>query len=201
MKQHPYKKHLQKDKQLAAILPKETKTLSKRKDIGVQLIFSIMGQQLSTQVADIIKKRFIALFDGKIPNMQKILDIPFDTLRSIGLSNAKTNYVKNTAAFFIEKKLTDKKLHEMENEDLLNLLTEIKGVGKWTVQMLLMFSMGREDVFSSGDLGIQQAMVRCYGLKIHDKKKLVARMEKIALAWHPYRTYACLHLWEWKDNQ
>jgi DNA-3-methyladenine glycosylase II len=133
--------------------------------------------------------------------MQKILDIPFDTLRNIGLSNAKTTYVKNTAAFFLEKKLTDKKLHGMTNDELLELLTQIKGVGKWTVEMLLMFSLGREDIFSTGDLGIQQAMMQCYGLKNTDKKKMIARMEKISLAWSPYRTYACLHLWQWKDNK
>lgn len=201
MKQHPYKKHLKKDAKLAAILPAKTHELLVRKNIALQLIFSIMGQQLSTQVAEIIKNRFIALFNGKTLSLQKILDTPFENLRSIGLSNAKTTYVKNTATFFLENKLTDKKLQGMTNDELMELLTQIKGVGKWTVEMLLMFSLGREDIFSNGDLGIQQAMIKCYGLKTTDKKKMIAQMEKIALAWSPYRTYACLHLWEWKDNK
>lgn len=80
------------------------------------------------------------------------------------------------------------------------MLTQIKGVGKWTVEMLLMFSLGREDVFAVDDLGIQQAMTRLYKLEDLDKKQLKEKMLQLSNKWSPYRTYACLHLWSWKDN-
>jgi DNA-3-methyladenine glycosylase II len=88
----------------------------------------------------------------------------------------------------------------MEDEDLILYLTRIKGVGRWTAEMLLMFSLGREDVFAADDLGIQQAMVHLYKLDGRDRKKLKEEMHQIAATWSPYRTFACLHLWEWKDN-
>ena len=89
----------------------------------------------------------------------------------------------------------------MENEELITYLTQIKGVGRWTAEMQLMFTLGREDVFAVDDLGIQQAMIGVYKLKSTDKKKLKEKMLKISLQWSPYRTYACLHLWHWKDNK
>jgi DNA-3-methyladenine glycosylase II len=82
----------------------------------------------------------------------------------------------------------------------MELLTQIKGVGKWTVEMLLMFTLGREDVFAVDDLGIQQAMIKVYKISTDDKKALKGKMLKISAKWSPYRTYACLHLWRWKDQ-
>ena len=88
----------------------------------------------------------------------------------------------------------------MENADIIDLLVQIKGVGRWTVEMLLMFSLGREDVFAVDDLGIQQAMCHIYKIDASDKKFMKEKMLKISAKWSPYRTYACLHLWRWKDN-
>lgn len=88
----------------------------------------------------------------------------------------------------------------MSNEEIIELLTQIKGVGKWTVEMLLMFTLGREDVFAVDDLGIQQAMIKLYKLDTSDKKKIKEQMLQLSEKWSPYRTYACLYLWEWKDN-
>jgi DNA-3-methyladenine glycosylase II len=87
----------------------------------------------------------------------------------------------------------------MGDDEVKNLLIRIKGVGKWTAEMLLMFALGREDIFAPDDLGIQQAMIRIYGLDPTDKKKLRADMLHISATWEPYRTYACLYLWKWKD--
>ncbi|MEJ7678894.1 MAG: hypothetical protein WKG06_13765 [Segetibacter sp.] len=109
---------------------------------------------------------------AKNPNQIQVLDTPFETLRNIGLSNAKVNYVKNVAAFCIENAITDTKLMSLANEEIIDLLTQIKGVGKWTVEMLLMFTLGREDVFAVDDLGIQQAMIKVYKLSTDDKKVL-----------------------------
>ena len=195
-----YQRHLKKDKGLAVLLKGEPYILKKRKNTAIRLIASIVSQQLSTKVAAIIFKRFLDIYKGKEPSMQAILDTPFDTLRGIGLSNSKVNYVQNVAQFFISQKITDKQLYAMEPEAVIELLTQIKGVGRWTVEMLLMFSLGHEDVFAVDDLGIQQAMIKLYKIKYTTKKELHAKMLKRSQAWAPYRTYACLHLWNWKDT-
>jgi DNA-3-methyladenine glycosylase II len=160
-----------------------------------------MSQQLSTKVATVIHNRFLDLFGGKEPTPRQILDIPFDTLRGIGLSNAKTHYVRNVAQFELDNGMDAKKLNKMENEEVIAYLTQIKGVGRWTVEMLLMFALGREDVFAIDDLGIRNAMIKLYKLDIKDKKKLNAELIRISDKWSPYRTYACKHLWGWKDNE
>ena len=195
-----YQRHLKKDKGLAELVKGEAYTLQKRKNTAIRLIASIVSQQLSTKVAAIIFKRFLDIYKGKEPGMQAIIDTPFDILRGIGLSNSKVNYVQNVAQFFISQKITDKQLYAMEPEAVIELLTQIKGVGRWTVEMLLMFSLGHEDVFAVDDLGIQQAMIRLYKIKYSTKKELQTKMLKRSLAWAPYRTYACLHLWNWKDS-
>ena len=195
-----YQRHLKKDKCLAILVKGEAYTLQKRKNTAIRLIASIVSQQLSTKVAAIIFKRFLDIYKGKEPSMQAIIDTPFDILRGIGLSNSKVNYVQNVAQFFISQKITDKQLYAMEPEAVIELLTQIKGVGRWTVEMLLMFSLGHEDVFAVDDLGIQQAMIRLYKIKYTTKKELQTKMLKRSLAWAPYRTYACLHLWNWKDS-
>jgi DNA-3-methyladenine glycosylase II len=196
-----YIAHLSKDKKLKKLLESaEPHQLKKRRNICTYLCASIMSQQLSTKVADVIYKRFIALYGGKEPLPQQILDTPFEQLRGIGLSNAKVSYVKNVAQFEMEKGMDPKKLRKMDNEEVIAYLTEIKGVGRWTVEMLLMFALGREDVFAVDDLGIQNAMVHLYKLDKSDKKLLREKMLKLSSKWSPYRTYACVHLWRWKDN-
>jgi DNA-3-methyladenine glycosylase II len=159
-----------------------------------------MSQQLSTKVADVIYKRFIDLYGGKEPTPQQIIDTPFEKLRGIGLSNAKVSYIKNVAEFELGKGMDAKKLAKMTNEEITEYLIEIKGVGKWTIEMLLMFALGREDIFSIDDLGIQNAMIKLYALDNSDKKKFRNELLDISSKWSPYRTYACLHLWKWKDN-
>lgn len=141
-----YIKHLQKDKKLAKAIGEEVHELKLHKNIPLRLMASIMSQQLSTKVARVIYHRFLELYNGKEPNPQQVLDTPPEKLRAIGLSNAKVSYVQNVARFCIDHQITDKKLLAMNNEEIIELLTAIKGVGKWTVEMLLMFTLGREDV-------------------------------------------------------
>jgi len=196
-----YISHLQKDKRLATILGEEVHQLVLHKNIPLRLISSIMSQQLSTKVAAVIFKRFLEIFNGEEPTPQQILDTPFETLRAIGLSNNKVRYIQNVAAFCIEHAITDTKLLAMGNEEIIDLLVQIKGVGQWTVEMLLMFSLGREDVFAVDDLGIQQGMQRLYNLDTTNKKLLKAQMLELSQQWKPYRSYACLHIWKWKDDK
>ncbi|MDB5192826.1 MAG: DNA-3-methyladenine glycosylase 2 family protein [Segetibacter sp.] len=195
-----YIEHLKKDKKLARIITEPLPALKMHKNIPLRLMAAIMGQQLNTKVAKIIYKRLLELYDGKEPTPKQVLETPFDTLRGIGLSNAKTTYVHNVAAFCIEHKITDKKLLALSNEEIIDLLTQIKGVGKWTVEMLLMFSLGREDVFSIDDFGIQTAMVNLYKLDVNNKKEMKQKMLDISKKWSPWRTYACLYVWQWKDQ-
>jgi DNA-3-methyladenine glycosylase II len=196
-----YINHLSKDKKLKKLVEAgEPHQLKKRKNICTYLCASIMSQQLSVKVADVIYKRFIALYGGKEPTPQQILETPFEKLRGIGLSNAKVNYVKNVAQFEMEFGMNAKKLAKMTNEEVIEYLIVIKGVGRWTIEMLLMFALGREDVFAVDDLGIQNAMIRLYKIDNSDKKKLKEDMLWLSAKWSPYRTYACVHLWRWKDN-
>ena len=193
--------HLNKDKKLKKIISlQQPYVLQKRKQVYLQLCGSIMSQQLNTKVAEIIYNRFLTLYKNKKPSAQQIIDTPFETLRGIGLSYAKVNYVKNVCVFFLEEKITDARLHKMSNEELIPYLSKIKGVGQWTVEMILMFTLGREDVFALDDLGIQQSMAKLYSLDLTDKKTLRENMKNISQKWSPYRTYACRYLWGWKDN-
>lgn len=197
----PHIAHLSKDKKLAKIISQQEKyLLLQQKNVCLQLCYSIMSQQLSTKVADVFHKRFLALFNNKEPTPKQIVETPFETLRGIGLSNAKANYVLNVCRFFIEEKITDAKLYKKSNEELISYLSQIKGVGQWTVEMILMFTLGREDIFAVDDLGIQQAICKLYKIDASDKKFMKQEMLRISAKWSPYRTYACRYLWGWKDN-
>jgi len=197
---HSYRKHLSKDKKLAAMLNgSEDFSPITRSPVYLWLGSSIVGQQLSVTVAATIRKRFLGLYSGE-PSPEDILATSLPALRSIGLSNAKAAYVHNVARYALEAGLEHDTLGKMTNEEVIAHVTKIKGVGRWTAEMLLMFTLGREDVFSADDLGIQQAMTRLYRLDSSDKKKFRQRMLKISETWAPYRTYACLHLWHHKDN-
>lgn len=192
--------HLCKDKKLKKIIDlQEPYALAKRKNVYLHLCTSIMSQQLSTKVADVFHRRFLNLYGNKTPAAQQIAATPFETLRGIGLSNAKANYVLNVCNFFIEQKTTDAQLYKMSNEEVISHLTQIKGVGRWTVEMILMFTLGREDVFPLDDLGIQQAVCKLYNIDDADKKLMKEKMLKVSKKWSPYNTYACRYLWGWKD--
>ena len=195
-----YIAHLSKDEKLKRLIKQHGPfTLNKQKNLCLYLCYSIMSQQLSTKVARVIRQRFLDLYGGE-PTPQQIIDTPFEKLRAIGLSNAKVNYVQNVARFQIEKGMDHRKLSNMENEKVIEYLTQIKGVGRWTTEMLLMFALGREDLFALDDLGLQQAVIKLYQLKHRKKKTMQAAILKISEQWSPYSTYACLYLWRWKDN-
>lgn len=198
----PHVKHLSKDKRLKEVIKKSGRLeLRKRRNVFIYLIRSITSQQLSTKVAEVIYKRFIDLFGGIEPTPHQVLELKHEQLRAIGLSNSKVTYVQNVARFTIEKGLDLKRLNKMENEELIEYLTEIKGVGRWTAEMIMMFALGREDVFAVDDLGIQMAVKNLYRLKINETPKLKKKMLAISQQWSPYRTFACMYLWRWKDGK
>ncbi|TAD82786.1 MAG: DNA-3-methyladenine glycosylase 2 family protein [Bacteroidetes bacterium] len=196
-----YTAHLKQDPLLAPLLSGPAKQLTAHQNIALRLMAAIMSQQLNTKVAAIIFQRFLALYGGTEPLPQQVKDTPYEQLRGIGLSHAKVCYVHAVADFCVVNRVTDTMLHGMSNDEIIAFLTQIKGVGQWTCEMLLMFTLGREDVFPADDLGIQQAMIKCYGLVAPNKKALKSSMMAIAEHWRPYRTYASLHLWAWKDGE
>lgn len=198
---HPYIEHLSRDKKLKKLIDAQGElSLRKRRNIPLRLCASIMSQQLSVKVAEVIFRRFLELYGKEEPTPAQIVDTPHETLRGIGLSNAKVNYVKNVASFAIGQGMDEKKLRRMSNEELIEYLVPIKGVGRWTVEMLMIFTLGREDVFAPDDLGVQNAMIKLYKLDREDKKKFRADMMRISAKWAPYQSFACLHLWGFKDN-
>ncbi len=195
-----YITHLNKDKKFRPVLESQDPiALKSRKNVCLRLCASIMSQQLSTKVAEVLFRRFLELYGGEEPTPAQIAATPPETLRGIGLSNAKAGYIGNVARFMMAHGLTDGHLKKLGNDELIALLTQIKGVGQWTVEMLLMFTLGREDVFAVDDYGIQMAMKGLYNLDNTDKKEFKKAMLRISQKWKPYRTYACMHLWRWKD--
>lgn len=152
----------------------------------------IIQQQLSEKAGDTIFKRFQQLFpNGKI-TPANALKIPDEKLKNAGSSKSKVQYIKNLAQHMIEKTIQLDQLDQFENDQVVYELTKIKGIGRWSAEMFLMFSLAREDVFSYGDLGLRKAIQKLYKLKKEPTQK---QAEKIASKWKPYRTYACRILW------
>ncbi len=159
-----------------------------------ELVESIIGQQLSGKAADTIFKRFLALFNNKFPTPEKLIKTSDEKLRSAGMSYSKASYIKNIAKAFADGALDIKILREMNDEDVKKELTKIKGVGNWTAEMTLIFTLKREDVFSLGDAGLRRAIKNLY--KIEKEKDILQLSE----TWKPKRSYACWYLWQSLDN-
>jgi DNA-3-methyladenine glycosylase II len=180
-------------------LPYPEQRDSSQSDLYFDLLDSIVSQQLSVKAAATIFGRFKAMFPNDYPYPELVLAIDNEELRGVGLSYQKAGYIKNVAQFWIDNEDFQTNWHEMPSEDLLKTLVGIKGVGVWTAQMILMFSLGREDVFPIGDLGIRDAMIRLYQPEYETQKELFKKLEAIATNWQPYRTIACRYMWKWRD--
>ncbi|AEI50374.1 DNA-3-methyladenine glycosylase family protein [Runella slithyformis] len=168
-------------------------------DVYLALLESIVSQQISVKAADSIFTRFRALFDDAYPHPESLLSKTAEELRSAGLSLQKIKYLQNVALFAIENGIDYEKLQKLTDEEIVRYLIPIKGVGRWTVEMLLMFVMDRPDVFPIDDLVIRQKMVRAYNLT-ETGRALYKELHVIAENWRPYRTMACHYLWRWKPE-
>jgi len=164
-------------------------------DIYLDLLNSIVSQQLSVKVARVIWKRFTDLFPNGYPKAEDVLSMGHQTLRSVGLSNSKASYIRNVAQFSLANDISFDFMNPKSDEEIIAYLTQIKGVGVWTVQMIMMFPMDRPDVFPVDDLGIQNQMKAWYGIDL-EKKELKNKLIAIAENWKPYRTLACKYLWQ-----
>ena len=191
-------KHLKKDPVLKGII-KDTTYLKIPQSGNVynELVKGIAYQQISYKAADTIYGRFLHLVGGEFFSPDDVLLLEEDELRAVGFSRQKAAYTQNIARFFKEKNLFTFDWDTLSDDEIVDLLTQIKGVGEWTVQMVLIFELIREDVLPVKDLGIQQAMAALFDIK-EEKKKLHQKMEEIAEPWKPYRTWATLYLWAWK---
>ncbi|HEY8240552.1 MAG TPA: DNA-3-methyladenine glycosylase 2 family protein [Kiritimatiellia bacterium] len=193
------RKHLARDPALRPVLRSvELPYWQLGRDPYAALIEAIMSQQLSGKAAATIHRRFLDLFPRRYPDPKRLARMTPAQLRMAGVSRQKAGYVKNVATFALEFGLDRKHLNRLSDDEVIAHLTQIKGVGRWTVEMLLMFDLGRPDVLPVDDLGIQQAMQKLYRLRAKGKK-LHARMTKNAEPWRPYRSHACMLLWKWKS--
>jgi DNA-3-methyladenine glycosylase II len=163
-----------------------------RPDPYEALARAIVGQQLSTKAAASIWNKVLELFDGETPEPGALLRRRPATLRKAGLSNAKVAFLRDLAERVGDGRLDLNRLRELPDEDVFAELIEVKGIGRWTAEMFLIFHLARPDVVSTGDLGIRKAVQLAYGL---DELPGPEDLERIAEEWRPHRTLACLYLW------
>ena len=200
--QSNYLHHLSKDPLLQKLLAgAQPRLLQRRTDLTFFLYSTIVKQQLSTRVGDVLLERFLNIYKGQPPTSQQVAATPPETLQAIGLSRSKASYIKNVAQFDLEQGLDITRLDAMTDEEVTAYITGIKGIGKWTAHLFLISALGREDAFPIDDLILQKAVAGVYRLDRNDKKKFMADMLRISDAWRPYRTYASLHLWRWKSDE
>jgi DNA-3-methyladenine glycosylase II len=168
-----------------------------RPDPYQALARAIVGQQLSTKAAGSIWARVTELFGGDTPSPAQLLEVESQELRDAGLSWSKVGFLKDLAERVEDGRLDLERLSELSDEDVIAELTAIKGVGRWTAEMFLIFHLGRPDVVSTGDLGIRRAAQVAYGL---EDLPGPTDLDRIAEPWRPHRTLACLYLWRSLDN-
>lgn len=194
-------KFLKKDVRLGAFVIKHGPIVHRRKHAGhafQSLAEAIIYQQLSGKAAATILKRFVALFPNKkFPTPEDVLRVKTEKLRAAGLSGQKASYLKDLAAKFKDGTITPKLFKKMDDQEIIEHVVRVKGIGIWSAQMFLMFTLDRPDVLPTGDLGIQK------GFKVLFKLRALpspAQMEKLARPWAGHRTLACMYLWRLVDG-
>ena len=171
----------------------------KKVDLFQALAHAIVNQQLSGRVADVIYNRLAALFPGNQLDPKRLLKMRDTRLRGVGLSWNKVRFLKDLARHIVEDRLpTHPEIHALTDEVILEKLTAVHGIGPWTVQMLMIFKLGRPDVFPHADLGVQKGFQKLFRLKEKPTSKF---LEEHALRWKPYRTLAAWYLWRVSDHE
>lgn len=192
--------HLRKDNILSPLIRGELKPRHTTPSVYEYLVRAINFQQLSGKAALTIHNRFLALFDNRYPEPHKLVKMTADELRSVGLSRQKSQYVGNVARFFIENELFNHNWNDLDDDEVIDLLTQIKGVGKWTSEMVLIFNLFRPDVLPLDDLVVKNNIVKLYNLEHLTGRTLNQEIESISNQWKPYRTTASLYLWNWSGT-
>ena len=169
---------------------------AQHEDAFTALTHAIISQQLSTKAAATIARRFDGLFQGP-PTPAALAKIDDAQLRAVGFSSQKVRYVRDLSARVADGSLPLTTVNELADEDVIQSLTQVKGIGRWTAEMFLMFRLHRPDVLPVDDLGILKAVQRAYGLR---KMPRPERLTKIGEPWRPYRSVACWYLWRSLSN-
>ena len=160
------------------------------------LLRAILYQQLAGPAAAAIERRFLAIFDDRIPASHELIAVGDERLRAAGVSRQKAGYMRSLAEHFDAGALSDRHLRRATDNDVIEHVTQVKGIGRWTADMLLLFCLGRPDILPVGDLGVRASMRDAYGL---DDLPSPAEMEEIAQPWRPYRSAATWYLWRRSD--
>ena len=188
--------HLRREPKMAVLIKKFSKPAFQRgRDPFEALCRAIVGQQLSVKAAATIYARFRTLYKDLTP--KAVSKTKLEKFRSVGLSKQKAAYVADLAHKFLDGTVDPKHFHEMTDDAIRTHLVAVKGIGRWTADMFLMFTLHRPDVLPTGDLGIQKAMQKLFKLKTLPTPE---KMEKLTEPWRPYRTIACMYLWDSLDN-
>lgn len=194
-------KHLSGDRKLKPIIDKlEPLALNPSDNVYHELVRNIAYQQISYKAADTIFARFIDLMGRDDYSPSDLLSISIESLRSVGFSRQKAEYIVCISRHFEQEGLMSCDWESLDDEEIIRQLTAIKGVGIWTAKMILIFQLARPDVFPHEDLAIQQLIRELYNVEAV-KKEFILEANKIAERWRPYRTIASLYLWSYKRAQ
>lgn len=189
--------HLRKDRKLAKIIDRVGEfNLSLTKNPYQSLVEAIITQQLSGKAADSISTRFRAIY-GRFPKPADVMETSDAKLRKAGLSYMKVSYIKDLSKKVESKEIRLTYMKNLTDEEIIVQLTQVKGIGRWTAEMFLIFSLGRLDVLPVGDLGLKKGIQKLYSLEELPEKE---QMERIAEKWKPYRSVATWYLWRSLDE-
>ncbi len=191
------------EKELARLDPKIGELIARhgslhhepRQDYFASLARAIIGQQISVKAA---AKIFGRLQETTQLKPESVVILTDEQIKAIGLSSQKSRYIKDLAAHFVKDSAVLNHLESLSDDQIIEELTKVKGIGIWTAQMFLMFTLVRLDIFAPDDAGLQQAIKRLYSLKEIPKR---TELMQLAERWAPYRTVACWHLWHMLDNE
>jgi len=170
--------------------------LARSRNHFLTLVEAIVWQQLSWHAALAIHDRLLTTIGKRRPTPADILETPERRMRKAGLSRQKTAFLKDLSLFFAEDRFPKRRLGRLNDEEIIDLLTRVKGIGRWTAEMFLIFGLNREDVFPFGDLVIRKAIGNRYGVEEFNKR---SEIEPIADRWRPYRSIATWYLWQSAD--
>lgn len=188
----------QTDSKIAGVLDSVTISSWLEERIGDDYFYhltrNIVGQQLAGKAADAIFARFETLAGSVVP--EKIVAIPDQSLRDAGLSWAKAKYIKDLAAKVISGEVALTDLDRLDDESVIEELTKVKGIGRWTAEMFLLFTLQRPDIFSHGDLGLRNGFIKLYGIADPSREEI----ERVVSRWSPFRSYGSIALWHYLDN-
>lgn len=196
-----YGKHLGKDPVFRRLLQSHpVLAIEREAHLFYRLCRSILGQQLSVKVADLIESRFLDHFKGQRPAPRDLMEADTEGLRSLGLSYAKIRYLKAWAKHALATGFHDDLLYAMDDDQVRDYLMPVPGIGPWTVDMVLLFSLGRADVWPMGDLGIRMSIEQYFSGPLPKGAAAKTVLEALAAPWSPFRSYAALHLWYARDH-